>query len=135
MVYDESIARHKCNSNQNTHNGNKCLRSENVQHQPPLSTANMPSIPSIVWRLCPWVTKVSSSLLFTSEAAQLTNDHTHSHLFSFANSSSRNATSACEVFLGDASWPSLETWSLFKETLNGSLMQTVPPAASCYPSW
>ena len=91
----------------------------------------MVSVPLVVaslwascWPACYAITV--SSTLFDYETVQWTGGH-------YSTTAGRNAT--CKVFPGDAEWPSADTWSQFNQTLNGSLIQTVPLAASCYSDW
>lgn len=96
---------------------------------------NMVSIALIVtllWSTCYATPATVSSTLFRYETEHLTEDQ--SFPFPSANANPvKNGT--CKVFPGDAAWPSLQTWARFNQTLNGSLIQTVPLAASCYPDW
>ncbi|KIW01879.1 uncharacterized protein PV09_06727 [Verruconis gallopava] len=41
--------------------------------------------------------------------------------------------SECKCIPGDPCWPSMQDWSAFNETINGSLIASVPPAEACYP--
>lgn len=71
---------------------------------------------------------------FDYEIIQLDN-HGLPPLFSFGNSHGITTAKGCKVFPGDAEWPSGQAWALFNQTLNGTLIQTVPLAAPCYASW
>jgi hypothetical protein len=39
----------------------------------------------------------------------------------------------CKTSPGDVTWPSLEEWSVFNQTVHGSLIKTTPAGSSCYP--
>jgi hypothetical protein len=89
--------------------------------------------------------------LFHSETIQLTEQDlvaaaaeiqnaTISDLFSFgAHANNTSATSgrshSCKLLPGDLSWPGNDTWKAFNSVLGGSLIRTVPLAASCYADW
>lgn len=45
------------------------------------------------------------------------------------------ATGECKAFPGDDAWPSGAQWDALNGLLGGSLIPTVPAAASCYKSW
>ena len=45
------------------------------------------------------------------------------------------ATGECKTFPGDDAWPSGAQWDALNGLLGGSLIPTVPIAASCYHSW
>lgn len=45
---------------------------------------------------------------------------------------SRRPNPPCKVFLDEPDWPSLEQWSKFNTSVDGALLQPLPPAAVCY---
>lgn len=89
----------------------------------------------------------SGAPLFQSETLQLTAeslshlDRNHSALFDFGQNETDlkprtwGAWAHCKVFPGDLLWPLPFVWDLFDRLLGGTLIKTVPLAASCYSSW
>jgi len=71
-------------------------------------------------------------MLFHYETGHLT-DHQLSSSESLNAHLGKNGT--CKVFPGDAASPSPQAWARFNQTLNGSLIQTVPLAVSCHFNW
>ncbi|RAK94981.1 FAD-dependent oxidoreductase [Aspergillus ibericus CBS 121593] len=95
----------------------------------------------------PSANAMANAPFFASETHQLTDEvlaclqpvlGNATALFEFGSNSSAQSLPApgeCKVLPGDAAWPSPSTWSLFDQLLGGALIQTVPLAAACYPSW
>lgn len=42
-------------------------------------------------------------------------------------------TETCKAYPGTASWPSASTWAALNQTLEGRLLQPLPPGAVCHP--
>jgi hypothetical protein len=49
----------------------------------------------------------------------------------FVNTSERR----CKLLPSDPTWPDPSIWRIFDDLLGGSLIETAPLAASCYPPW
>lgn len=95
------------------------------------------------------LTSDSTSVLFTSEAIQLTDDIVanltninliDASLFAFDTASettvdARASSSGCKVFPGDKAWPSPLVWWIFDLLLGDRLIKTTPLAAPCYNDW
>lgn len=41
-------------------------------------------------------------------------------------------TENCKTFPGDNNWPSTQRWAALNASLDGALIQAVPPTAACY---
>ncbi|KAM3477718.1 hypothetical protein MY5147_002568 [Beauveria neobassiana] len=52
---------------------------------------------------------------------------------SLALSVQATARPRCKSTPSDAAWPSFDEWSILNKTINGTLIQTVPVASSCWP--
>lgn len=89
-------------------------------------------IVALLWSTCYATPATVFSMLFDYETVYLT-DHQSSSCASLNAHPGKNGT--CKVFPGDAAWPSPQAWARFEQTLNGSLIQTVPLAVSCYSDW
>lgn len=83
-------------------------------------------IVAFLWSTC-YATPAALSTLFGYEKIYLTTDQLSPSVLA------KNVT--CKAFPGDSEWPSPQNWDRFNQTLNGSLIRTVPLAASCYPNW
>ncbi|KIY43455.1 FAD-binding domain-containing protein [Fistulina hepatica ATCC 64428] len=75
---------------------------------------------------------------FSYETIQLTETNIPSTLFQFEDlllDSCIYSSGQCKVLPVDESWPALDVWHTLNGTLDGALIQAIPPAAPCYSSW
>lgn len=82
---------------------------------------------ALLWSTCYAAPATALSTLFGYEDIYLTTDQLP------LSTSAKSVT--CKVFPRDSEWPSPQDWDRFNQTLKGSLIRTVPLAASCYPDW
>lgn len=84
-------------------------------------------IVALLWSTCYATPATAVSTLFGYEDIYLTTDQLP------LPTSAEDVI--CKVFPGDPEWPSPQDWGRFNQTLKGSLIRTVPLAASCYSNW